>query len=95
MKQEFGKVNTNGATEQKPQTDAINLIDDILDEDNPFNNVVTEDIWIEDDIFDNDNTQAIKNISTEIIDVAVSIEAISVTDDNDEFNPIETITIED
>ena len=95
MKQEFGKVNNNGATEQKPQTDAINLIDDILDEDNPFNNVVTEDIWIEDDIFDNDNTQAIKNISTEIIDVAVSIEAISVTDDNDEFNPIETITIED
>ena len=94
LKQEFGKVN-NGATEQKPQTDAINLIDDILDEDNPFNNVVTEDIWIEDDIFDNDNTQAIKNISKEIIDVAVPIETISVTDDNDEFNPIETITIED
>ena len=94
MKQEFGKVN-NGATEQKPQTDAINLIDDILDEDNPFNNVVTEDIWIEDDIFDNGNTHAIKNISTEIIDIAVSIEAIYVTDDNDEFNPIETITIED
>ena len=53
MKQEFVKVN-NAATEQKSQTDAIKLIDDILDEDNPFNNVDSEDIWREDDIFDND-----------------------------------------
>ena len=94
MKQEFVKVN-NAATEQKSQTDAIKLIDDILDEDNPFNNVDSEDIWREDDIFDNDNTQAIKNISKEIIDVAESIETITVTDDNDEFNPIEIIAIED
>ena len=93
MKQEFVKVN-NAATEQKSQTDAIKLIDDILDEDNPFNNVDSEDIWREDDIFDNDNTQAIKNISKEIIDVAESIETITVTDDNDEFNPIEIIAIE-
>ena len=33
---------------KKLQTDAINLIDDILDEDNPFRNIDTEDIWIED-----------------------------------------------
>ena len=43
LKQEFDKVN-NAATEQKLQTDAINLIDDILDEDNPFRNMDTEDI---------------------------------------------------
>ena len=40
LKQEFDKVN-NAATEQKSQTDAINLIDNILDEDNPFNNAST------------------------------------------------------
>ena len=34
LKQAFDKVN-NAATEQKSRTDAINLTDDILDEDNP------------------------------------------------------------
>ena len=34
LKQKFDKVN-NAATEQKSQTDAINLSDNILDEDNP------------------------------------------------------------
>ena len=61
LKQEFDKVN-NAATEQKLHTDAINLIDDILDEGNPFRNIDTEDIRIEDDLFDDYNTQAIKNI---------------------------------
>ena len=41
LKQEFDKDN-NVTTEQKSQTDAINLIDDILDEDNPFRNIDTE-----------------------------------------------------
>ena len=70
LKQEFDKVN-KVATEQKSQTDAITLIDDILDENNPFNNISTEyqDIWIEDDLFDNDNTETIKKVSKEIIDV--------------------------
>ena len=36
LKQEFDKIN-NAAAEQKSKTDASNLIDDILDEDNPFN----------------------------------------------------------
>ena len=56
-------------TEQKLQDDAINLIDNILDEDNPFKNIDTEDIWIEDGLFDSDNGQDIKVISKEIIDV--------------------------
>ena len=34
LKQEFDKVN-NAATEKKSRADAINLTDDILDEDNP------------------------------------------------------------
>ena len=92
LKQEFDKVN-KAATEKKLQTDAISLIDDILDEDNPFRNIDTEDIWIQDALFDDYDTQAIKNISKEISDVAEPIETITVTDDK--FNPIETITIED
>ena len=56
LKQEFDKVN-NAAKEQKSQTDAIDLIDYILDEKNPFKNSVgTEDIWIEDKFFDNDDS---------------------------------------
>ena len=47
LKQEFDKIN-NVATEQKSQTDAINLIYDIVDEDNLFRKIDTEDIWIED-----------------------------------------------
>ena len=35
LKQKFDKVN-NAVTEQKLQNATINLIDDILDEDNPF-----------------------------------------------------------
>ena len=56
-------------TEQKLQDDAINFIDDILDEDNPFKTIDPEDIWIEDRLFDNHDAQDIKNISKEIIDV--------------------------
>ena len=56
-------------TEQKLQDDAINFIDDVLDEDNPFKTIDPEDIWIEDRLFDNDDAQDIKNISKEIIDV--------------------------
>ena len=50
-------------TEQKFQDDAINLIDDVLDEDNPFKKIDTEDIWIEDGLFDSDDGQAFKDIS--------------------------------
>ena len=66
LKQKFDKVN-NAATEQKSQTDAINLTDDILDGDNPFIYIDTEDIWIEDDLFDDNDTKAIKNILKEIM----------------------------
>ena len=94
LKQEFDQVN-NVATEQKSQTDAINLIDDIFNEDNPFNNISTKDIWIEDDLFDNDDTQTIKNASKEIIDVAKPDRTV-FDDINFKINePAETITTSD
>ena len=55
LKQEIDKAN-NAATEQKSQTNTINLTDDILGEDNPFRNIDTEDIWIEDNLFDDYDT---------------------------------------
>ena len=83
-KQEFEKIN-DVATEQKKQTDTINLIDDTLDEDNPFKNINTKDIQIEDDWFDDDDKQAVKNVYKEIIDILNPINNI----------PLETITIDD
>ena len=60
--EEFDKVN-NAATEQKIQTDAINLIDDILNKNNPFRNVNSEDIWIEENLFDDSDRQNVNNVS--------------------------------
>ena len=91
LKQEIDKVN-NAATEQKSQTNTINLTDDILGEDNPFRNIDTEDIWIEDNLFDDYDTWAIKNISKKITDVAKPDG--TVFDDTD-FEPVEAITIPD
>ena len=94
LKQDFDKVN-DVATELKSQTDAINLIDDILDEGNLFNNISTEDIWREDDLFDNDDTQTIKNVSKVISDVAKP-DGTVFDDINFKINePVETITIPD
>ena len=91
LKQEFDKVN-NAVTEQKWQDDATNLIDDILDEHNPFKNIDTEDIWIEDGLFDNDDGQDIKDISKEIIDVNDPF--VDIIED-DFKSPIEIITTDD
>ena len=91
LKQEFDKVN-NAVTEQKLQDDAINFIEDILDEDNPFKNIDTEDFWIEDGLFDNDDVQDIKDISKEIIDVNESF--VDIVEDDFKL-PIETTIIDD
>ena len=38
----------------------IDLVDDVLDENNPFNNKIkTEDIYIEDNLFDDTNSKDI------------------------------------
>ena len=78
-------------TGQKLQDDAINLIDNILNEDNPFKNINTEDIWMDDRLFDNDDGQDIKDISKEIIDVNEPFVDII----KDDFkSPMETTTID-
>ena len=44
-------------TKKQKQKEVINLFDDIVDEDNPFNNTKIDDIYIEDDLFDDNNSQ--------------------------------------
>ena len=54
-------------TEQKNQNEITDLVDDIIDESNPFQNIDTEDIWIEDDIFYNNDNQNIVDASKDIL----------------------------
>ena len=58
----------NVATEQKKQNKTEELVDSITKENNPFQNVVIEDIWIEEDLFDSKDSEPIINASTKIID---------------------------
>ena len=37
-------------------------MDDILDEDNPFKNINIETVWIEDNLFDNNDKEVIKEV---------------------------------
>ena len=74
---EFTDLNTkydeinDVATTQKKQQKVADLVDDVIDESKPFQNLGTEDIWIEDDILDkNDSKETIeisKNILKDII----------------------------
>ena len=81
------RLTNNAAAKQKSQTDTINLIDDILDEDNPFKNIDTKNIWIEDHhLFDNEHTQTIKNVSKEVIDINDPIEAFVLPDEEKTSN---------
>ena len=43
------------------------MVDDIIDESNPFQNLVTEDIWIEDDIFDDKDNPDTVDTSKDIL----------------------------
>ena len=51
LKVEYGRVN-NTTAEQKKQDEITDLVDDIIDESNIFQNLNTEVIWIDDDISD-------------------------------------------
>ena len=55
MKQLLNEI-TNTTTEEKQQNETIELSDNVLNENNPFINIKTDDIYIEDDLFDNKNT---------------------------------------
>ena len=47
------------------KNDLLDLIDDVLDENNPFNNKIkTEDIYIEENLFDDTHSQIDKDVLT-------------------------------
>ena len=49
---------------KKNQNDLINLVYDVLDENNPFNDLIkTEDIYIKDNLFDDTDSKDIKKVS--------------------------------
>ena len=66
LKTEYDQIN-DVATEQKKQKKITDLVDDFIDESNPFQNLGTEDIWIEDDIFDQNDDKDIVDISKDIL----------------------------
>ena len=50
---------------KKTQNDLIDLVDNVLDENNPFNNKIkTEDIYIEDNLFDDTHSQIDQDVLT-------------------------------
>ena len=66
LKTKFDEVN-DVVTELKKQQKIATLIDDVIDEKNPFQNLGTEDIWIEDDLFDKNDSKETIEISKDIL----------------------------
>ena len=66
IKAEYDQIN-DVATKQKKQKKITDLVDDFIDESNPFQNLGTEDIWIEDNIFDQNDDKDIVDISKDIL----------------------------
>ena len=58
LQQKFNEID-NAATGQKRQNE-IDLVEDVLDESNPFNDIKTDVIYIEDDLFDDNESKDIK-----------------------------------
>ena len=56
------------AAEQKKQKQTAELVDDIIKDKNPFQNVEIEDIWIENDLFDNKDPKSKIDVSEKILD---------------------------
>ena len=65
LKTKYDEIN-DVATEQKKQQKITGLVDDVIYESNPFQNLGTEDIWIEDDMFD-------KNYDKETIEISKDV----------------------
>ena len=66
LKTKYDKIN-DVATKQKKQQKITDLVDDVIDESNPFQNLETEDIWVEDDIFDKYDSKETIEISKDIL----------------------------
>ena len=70
LEQKFNVID-NASTEQKRQNDPIYLVDDVLNENNPFNDLKTEDTYIEDNLFDNNDSKYIKRFLTMPLKVSI------------------------
>ena len=66
LKTKYDEIN-DVATEQKRKKKITDLIDDAFDESNPFQNLGTEDILIEGDIFDKNESKVTIEISKDIL----------------------------
>ena len=66
LKTKYDKIN-DVATKQKKQQKITDLVDDVIDESNPFQNLEIEDIWVEDDIFDKYDSKETIEISKDIL----------------------------
>ena len=66
LKTKYDQMN-DVATEQKKQERISDLVTDIIDKDNPYQHLSTEDIWIEDDMFCQNYKGDIINISRDIL----------------------------
>ena len=84
IKTKYDEIN-DVATEQKKQQKITDLIDHVIDKSNPFQNLGTEDIWIEDDIF-------VKNDSKKTIEISKDI--LKDINKNDPFLDFNVITEE-
>ena len=68
---------------KKKQNEVVILFDDILDHGNPFKNIETNDIYIEDGLFDNNDSQDIKNISGVVTETIVLSGDIEIPSNNE------------
>ena len=66
LKKKFDEVN-NVVTELNKQQKIATLIDDVIDKKNQFQNLGTEDIWIEDNLFDKNDSKKTIEISKDIL----------------------------
>ena len=65
LKADYDQIN-DAENEHKKQEQITELVDDVIVEDNPFQDLLTEDLWMEDYIFDRDN-QDIADVSKDIL----------------------------
>ena len=79
----FNEVNDEQQNKKKKKNQVVILFDNILDHGNPFKNIETDDIYIEDDLFDNNDSQDIKNISGDVIETIVLSGDIEIPSNNE------------
>ena len=94
LAQLFNEVDDNAAAELKKQNDIFSLIDDILDENNVFNDELkTEGIYIEGNLFDDTDKRDIKKISEDKVSEINPPDILLIVDlpDEDPINQRKTV----